>query len=587
MINQNWFEMLDVRRRTFAEAVWIPLRASNLIKEESKYGYLGYTSEFFGAGSMIVPINHKMDAEKLGWNDVGILHSHSGYVQDGEYVPAHLYKDFHEKFTGEHLVLEQRGNSKDHSEWHLSQDFAITLGLKREEDIWVRPDESYIEVAKLSRKKDGTPILFEVRASHLKDYLCARRMALYLVSYRERIIIAENRDLVNWNSSSVSEVNQMDRWEGRVSEIHEGGIPFGESIAVCHIERTDVDPEDDVPVFGFPAEDTIKSNSWINKNKGKKLFLIEGELWRKEWIDPAVTSPRVRGDKEIPSVFFIINAEGKLGSSESLVHGGRWLWFRPEVMMTLSHRRGGSLSWYTRYTGSVGCSPDYKVHFGINSLGLVNVYAKDIILLPEWQQRIWAGYNISPDGKVSKELLASQLKAQPACTQAPETVLRIALKQLIQISKFKLGFSVLSEHESLSEILEHTHRFRAVDRTGFYSLAKDIARLTSDSIDVTAIQKIVKPPKGQKLGSLKSLENLVARKVGPEIARSMLSSLVGVYELRHGDAHLPSNNMDGAFDLLAIDQQLPLVHQGCQLLDACVISINKIVQVFMRWDESP
>jgi len=71
----------------------------------------------------------------------------------------------------------------------------------------------------------------------------------------------------------------------------------------------------------------------------------------------------------------------------------------------------------------VGCSPDYTVHFGINSLGLLNVYAKDIGLLPEWQQRIWAGYNVGPDGKVSKELLASQIDAEPADTQAPEAFL--------------------------------------------------------------------------------------------------------------------------------------------------------------------
>ena len=195
MINQDWFEMPDIRRRTFAKSVWIPLRAQNSIREEGKLGYEGYISEFFGAGSIVVPVNHKVDAEKLGWMDVGILHSHSGCVQDGEYIPAHLYKDFHGSFVGEHLVLEQRGNSIEHSEWHLSQDFVITLGLKREKDIWVRPDEGYIEIAKLSRKEDGSPISLEVRASHLKDYLCARGMALYLVSYRDRIIVAENRDL--------------------------------------------------------------------------------------------------------------------------------------------------------------------------------------------------------------------------------------------------------------------------------------------------------------------------------------------------------------------------------------------------------
>jgi hypothetical protein len=293
----------------------------------------------------------------------------------------------------------------------------------------------------------------------------------------------------------------------------------------------------------------------------------------------------VREDEEIPTVFFITDAEGKRESSGSLVHGGRWLWFHPEVMMALAHRRGGSLSWYTRHTGSVGCSPDYKVTFGINSLGLVNVYAKDIGLLPEWQQRIWAGYNVDPDGKVSKELLAAQIKGQPANTQAPEAFLGVALKQLKEISRSKLGFSVLKEHDSLSEILEHVHRFRAIDKASLCSLAKDIARLTADSIDAAAIQTIVKPSKGEKWRSLKSLENLIAKKVSPETARSMLSSLVGAYELRLGDAHLPGNDFNDAFDLVGIDRSLPFVHQGYQLLDSCVISIFRIVEVFITWDK--
>ncbi|NLN43300.1 MAG: hypothetical protein GX152_03685 [Methanosarcina sp.] len=585
MTNQNWFEMPDVRRRTFANAVWIPLRAMNSIREEGKSGHEGYISEFLGVGSIAVPINHKKDAEKLGWDDVGIRLSHSGCVENEEYTPAHIYKDFHETFIGEHFVLEQRGNRKEHSEWHLSQDFAITLGLKREGDIWVRIDEGYIEVAKLSRKENGSPFLLEVRASHLKDYLCARGMALYLVSYRDRIIVAENRDLVSWNSNPISETNKMDRWEGRVSEIHEGGMPFGGSIAVINIVRTDVDPEEDVPAFGLPTDGSTISDSWTNKFKGKKLFRIEGQLWRKEWIEPATSSPIVRDDEETPTVFFITDAEGKRESRESLVHGGRWLWFRPEVIMALAHRRGGSLSWYTRDTGSVGCSPDYTVHFGINSLGLLNVYAKDIGLLPEWQQRIWAGYNVGPDGKVSKELLASQIYVEPADTQAPEALLEVALKQLMEISAVKLGFSVLKKHDSFSEVLEQTHRFRAIDKAGLCSLAKDIARLTADSIDAASIQTIVKPPKGEKWGSLKSLENLIAKKVSPENARSMLSSLVGAYELRLGDAHLPGNDFDDAFDLVGIDRSLPFVHQGYQLLDSCVISIFKIVKVFKAWDK--
>ena len=253
--------------------------------------------------------------------------------------------------------------------------------------------------------------------------------------------------------------------------------------------------------------------------------------------------------------------------------------------MALAHRRGGSLSWYTQDTGSVRCSPDHGVHFGVNKLGQVNVYAKDIALLPDWQQRIWSGYNVSPEGGVSEELLSAQAKGIPASTQAPEKFLSKGLSLLNKLSIEKLGFSILRDHEYIPKLLESSHRFRAIDKSGLYALAKDVARLTADSIDSAAIQTIVPPPKGTKWGSLKSIENLVASKVDTEMARSMTGALVGVYELRHGDAHLPSSQVDEAFALVSVDQTAPYIHQGHQLLHACVSSIYGIIEVIRHWDK--
>lgn len=582
-MNQEWFEMPEIRRRTFERSVWIPLRSINTIEEIGKHGFAGYKSEFFGAGSLAVPLEQKDAADKLGWMDIGISYSHSGYIQDDEYTPANVYKDYGTDLVGEHLVLEQRGNSKENTEWHLSQDFVITLGLKREDDIWVRPDEGYAEAAKVYRRVDGSPYLLEVRASYLRDYLCARKMALRITSYRDRVEVSDNADHIKWGEKHVTENNEMDRWEGRISEIHEGGMPFGKKTAVFHVSRTDVDESEDVPSFELPTDDVVKSESWEKEHHGRKLYRIEGELWRNEWIDPAAISPIIRGDETPPTVFFITDAEGKQEHKETLVQGSRWLWFRPEVVIALSHRRGGSLSWYTRDTGSVGCSPDYGVHFGINKLGLVNVYAKDIGLLPDWQQKIWAGYNVSPDGKVSEELLASQMKAQPADTQAPEAFLADGLRLLNTVASQQLGIVLIREHDYIPEVIRKAHRFRAIDKAGLYSLAKDVARLTADCIDAAAIQTIVSPPKGEKWGSLKSLENLIATKIDPRIARSMLGSLVGVYELRHGDAHLPSSD-DEAFSLIGVDQSQPYVHQGHQLLHACVSSIYGIADVIKNWN---
>lgn len=578
-MNQEWFEMSEVRRRTFEKSVWIPLRATNTIEEIGLLGHSGYKSEFFGVGTLLIPVCKKTEAQKLEWMDVGISHSHSGYVQDSEYIPTDVYKDYGDKLVGEHLVLEQRGNSEEHAVWHLNQDFVITLGLKREGNVWVRPDEGYVEVARLLHLDDGSPYHLEVRAAHLRDYLCARNMLLYMTSYRTRVEVVEDASHISWNENPITENIGMDRWEGRINEIHEGGMPFGEKTAVIHVSRTDVDPEEDVPEFDLPTDDNVQSESWTKEDHGRKLYRIEGELWRNEWIEPASKSPLIRGDELSPTVFFITDAEGKQENRKTLVKGSRWLWFRPDVVMALAHQRGGSLHWYTRFTGGVKCSPDYKIHFGINVLGLVNVYAKDIGMLPDWQQKIWAGYNVSPEGKVSEELLASQMQARPAKTQAPEAFLKDGLSLLNKNAYSEHGISLLREHDYVAKLLKTTHRFRAIDKAGLYALAKDVARLTADSIDSEAIQKIVSPAGGVKWRSLKLLENLIALKIDPKMARGMVSPLVGAYELRHGDAHLPSSEIDEALALVQVDKTEPYVHQGLQLLAACVTSIYSIADV--------
>lgn len=576
--------MPEIRRRKLEGAVWVPLRASSRTNEVGRYGYLGHRSQFYGVGTLAVAIENKSKAETLGWTDVGILHDHSGRVENGTYIPCDVREDDYDGVPGIHLILDQRGNGEEHREWHLHQDLVITLRLKREGDIWVSMDEGYIEVAKLARNDDGSPRLLEVRASYLKDYLCARGMVLYVTSYRQHIAVLEDASHIAWCDNPIQELTATDRWEGRISPIHEGGMPYGEKMGVFHVSRTDVDPEEDVPtMLGLPTEDNVQSASWTKEYSGRKLYVVQGELWRREWVEPAPNSPIVRGDKTPATVFFITDAAGKQETRDTHVAGGRWLWFRPEVILALADRRGGSLGWYTRDTGQVACSPGCGVHFGVNSLGLVNVYAKDIALLPDWQQRIWAGHNVAPDGKVSEELLASQARAQPARTQAPEPFLGKGLEMLGQLFQDKVRVAVVRHHSEVPNLLRHAHRFRATDRAGLFSLAKDLARLTADSFDAAALQKRVKPPSGTKWGSLKSLEGLLATQVDPREAHAMMSSLFGIYELRLADAHLPSTEADDALKKAGVDKAAPFVVQGCQLLDACVGTIYAIIKIVDAW----
>lgn len=581
-MDQQWFEMGDIRYKKFNKSVWIPLRAIQS-QRSGEFGYVGYKEELFMSSSLAISSESKGAVGKISLHDIN--NSNAGYYQDERYTPADVYKEYSGDFTGIYLVLEQKINSAEPPEWHLHQDFFASLNLKRENDIWVSPTEGYIEVARLQKDQNNEPCLLEVRAEHLKDYLCARNMELYIASYFSREAVIEDSSIISWEKELNSEDTDNERWEGRISAIHEGGHRFGEKAAFIHVARTDPVESEDIPdISDLPTDKNTISKSWERSFEGRKLFFVIGELWRHEWIEAAKSSPRIKKERPESTTFFIIDEQGNKENGNALTKEGRWLWFKPDVMMALAHKRGGQISWYTKDTGSVRCSPDYDVHFGINDLGLINVYAKDIGLLPEWQQRIWAGFNISPEGGVSTELLASQVRADPADTKAPEEYLQYGIKDINILSKEKLGISLFREHELLPELLEKTHRFRAIDDSGLFALAKDIARLTADNLDTEEIQRIAPPPKNTQWRSLKSFENLLASKINADQARLITGSLIGAYELRHADAHLPGKDIQEAFELLQIDRSLPSIIQGYQLLHSCVSSLYAIINVLKEWD---
>jgi len=123
------------------------------------------------------------------------------------------------------------------------------------------------------------------------------------------------------------------------------------------------------------------------------------------------------------------------------------------------------------------------------------------------------------------------------------------------------------------------NRFRGLDDPGLFSLAKELIRLTADSIDVSVLQRLVSPPKGEKWGTLKSLQHVAALAIGEGDARTLLSPFFAIYELRHADAHPARNEIDAAFVSLGIDRSLPHVFQSLQMLVACVSSLFDIADV--------
>jgi hypothetical protein len=578
----QWFLMPEVRRRRLATAVWVPLRQSETLHHEGEDGKLGEREEILCVGSVAIYPQHRQLAEGLGWSDIGLIHGAMPYAfRDGRYKPvdAFMYNDT--DVVGVELVFEQRLNGDHPSRWLVNQDLIMALGLIEEGDVWRCVDEGYTDVIRSRRDEDGRVVAIEIKAEFLRDYLAARGLSLRVAQYRQRMAILADASYLPWATESLREGEQPDRFEARVFEVDVSGALFGGSVAVFQAWRTDVDNDEDVPVFGPENDSNTAGRSAIFERGGQKAFRAEGELWREEWVEPADRSVKVRGDKPEEEFFYSVDAAGKRlpGSALNSEDVGRYLWFRPAVITALLQFRGANLRWHTEHTGSVKCSPDYATHFGVNRQGFINVYAYDIAKLPHWQQRIWSGHNATPEGPVSSELLDSQQRCEPAATKAPEAEFRRLLCELNSTFEKRYGGPIFRSHDSTEAILKRAHRFRASDAAGLLALAKDIARLTADSIDVGVLRAIITPPKGETWRSLRHLENALATRVDPRAARAALTPLAGIYELRLGDAHLPSSNIAEAYQLAGVNPSDAPIDQAVALLGGVTESLRQILSV--------
>ncbi|MBK8762280.1 MAG: hypothetical protein IPM03_18015 [Sulfuritalea sp.] len=582
MKEQAWFEMVDVRRRRWETAVWIPLRRSETLAREGDYSTLGSLEEFDGVGAVAIHPEFRELAEKLGWSDFGLINTKSYASKNHPYKPADVVWHNDGQAIGFSLVLVHRV-SRDHpSQWIVHPDLVIALGLLQEGDSWLRVDEGYIEVIRQRRNAAGEVVAIEIKSDFLRDYLCARGLDLRVVQFHQRWEIAEAIDHLSWGENGAEIEEPFERLSLGAHAIgHDGGPPDA-GMAVFKAWRTDVDPEQDAQVFGAETdENTDYETKTFMRPGGRVGYRVEGGLWREAWIEQADRSIRVRGDKPRDVLRFVVDAAGATMSATELNREdiGRWLYFRPQVVGALLSYRGSALSWYTENTGSVQCSPNEGVHFGIDAAGLINVYAEDIANKAQWQQQVWLGHNVVPAGPASAELLSVQMRCEPASTEAPENYFQEMLKRLDAAFVKLHGSPLFHDHPDKDGMLDTMHRFRGLTgRAGVLSLAKDIARATADAIDGARMRALVPPGTKPGLGSLKLLDAYLAAKVGAVRSREIMGPLVGVYDLRLGDAHPASSGIADAVKLARIDPDADGVEQCKQLFQSAALALQSILE---------
>ena len=225
-----------------------------------------------------------------------------------------------------------------------------------------------------------------------------------------------------------------------------------------------------------------------------------------------------------------------------------------------------SLKWYTAETGAINSTSGYSTHFGINASELITVYAYDIAKLPAWEQFLWAASNVAPEGKVSAELLASQVKAQPVDTNAVEEALFGCMRLLGADFRRTFGVSLFSHEIDDAASMQHVSRFSSKDQASLLRLAKELVRIFSDRLDVRSLRKLSNHPDKEKLSSNKLMQNILAQKAGEARAREVFAAIAGAYDMRLGDAHPTSSKIGEALELAGIDTAASYLRQGEQLI---------------------
>ena len=565
-MSEAWILQASEIRRPFSRATWVPLRAS-LNDEKGNVTEVGYIGDVFACGSVAFPNKHRELAERLSWSDIGIGHTVvPNAYSDGHYSPIDEYQYNDKESIGINLVFEHPQPVVGGRQWILTPDLVVALRLIREGSNWVRPEEDFVVVARETVDSDGSHRLIEIKREFLMDYLAARGLSLRLSYYRQRVEnVAGLKDSPYAGLTEIQEDREGGRYELRIRDL---SAVFGGSWASLRVWRTDVDEEEDAPVMGPETNDNIASKSAKGHRSDYSGVRVEGEFWRDEWIEHQGKSARVRGDEDQNLPHFIVDTDGSRKFSAELNDEdiGRWLWFRPSVVNELLSHRGFSLKWYTAETGAIQSTSGYSTHFGINASELITVYAHDIAKLPAWEQFLWAASNVAPEGKVSAELLASQVKAQPADTNAVEEALFRCMRLLEADFRKRFGVSLFSHGIDDAATMQHVSRFSSKDQASLLRLAKELVRIFSDRLDVRSLRKLSNHPDKEKLGSNKLLQNILAQKVGEARAREVFAAIAGAYDMRLGDAHPTSSKIGEALKLAGIDATASYLRQGEQLI---------------------
>lgn len=579
--DQKWIELNDIREVKYNAQAWIPIYGFKYGEKKLEFPDYGYCEEFQEFRSAVIFNKYKSSAEKISdwefWNKDDVT---PHYSKESGYQETHKFCDENGESIGFRMVVSQYLARNVPYRVYLYQDFVIAYNLIPTKGSWIRPRNDYETVVKYIPGKNREVERIEIRASYLKDYLAARNASLRIYSYSHRRLVQSDKPDYDWEDKKVISNQVNDRCKVYVEHVNKhGDKPFTGSIIV-KTWRNDVNFREEIPDFSKKSDSGIASESTTTVDHfPADRYYSYGRMWRGEWVFPADTSTQI-GFAEPDEDLFVLteNTSDKVNlKSLKSEEVRKYLWFNPKIISLLSDNRNGVIRWSGRNLGSFSYSLDTEVVFGVNSVGLVTVYAYDIAKLSLWERRIWVSQNCAPEGGAGKELLEFQQECRQPRTSAPETNLVRSIDHIDRLFSQKFKSTLFLEQFQMSDIIEKVHRFRAVDEDGLLKLARDLFKYVIEWINGENLNKVLKE-KLKPNQTLKMLQQFSQEHNSDRDAHKTLSPLFGISDLRNYESHPPSSlyDIEGYYKIIGIDRSQPMIYQGSEMIERIADTFAKL-----------
>jgi len=259
----------------------------------------------------------------------------------------------------------------------------------------------------------ASPKYVRVKASYLKDYLAARKMALVRFHDHHRFVKKNVVSILGKDSDHATHRQDDSHYSIYIGKL---GMSLEDETFSRLLGKDLVRPYDE------PIHEEYK---WLSKKPREfASFLIR--------IDGSEKRIESTCDERVLSNFFVDK-----GTPNFLTP----VYFRQEVLQ----KYYDNPTRYTASSHSVSFLDLWNIPIAINREGLVHAWLGDLAHLPYEEQLHWKQHNVPPSGGINEEFYKTQILAQFAESKDPVYLLHKARDQLNKNSMNILGFKILSD----------------------------------------------------------------------------------------------------------------------------------------------